>query len=184
MDLAIFFDAAAVAGDATLLHAARDQLDLLLEGQDSYLARFAAAADRYTEPGGWLARVAAIVHVHREEPPLDIKKLGLFPIVHGTRALALQHGVHEAGTAARLARLAARGHVEPALAGDAADALHRLMDLRLTQQLRQRAQGGVAGNEIAPAELSEPERAQLHAALASVKRWRSFLRQHFHLDAL
>jgi signal-transduction protein with cAMP-binding, CBS, and nucleotidyltransferase domain len=64
------------------------------------------------------------------------------------------------------------------------DALHGLMDLRLTQQLRQCAQGAVAGNEIAPAALSEPERAQLQAALASVKRWRIFLRQHFHLDAL
>jgi CBS domain-containing protein len=184
MDLAIFFDAAAVAGDAALLQSARAQLDLLLEGQDSTVARFAAAADRFDEPGGWLARMAAIVHGHWDEPPLDIKKLGLFPIVHGARALALQHGVHEAGTAARLTRLAERGHVAPALAGDALDALHRLLDLRLTQQLRQRAQGGVAGNEIDPADLSEPERAQLHAALASVKRWRSFLRQHFHLDAL
>jgi CBS domain-containing protein len=185
MDLAIFYDAAAVAGDAALLQAARAQLDRLLAGQDSYIARFASPADQFTEPGGgWLLRLAALAHVHREEPPLDIKKLGLFPIVHGARALALQYGVHEASTAARLNRLATLGRVDPALAGDTVDALHRLMDLRLTQQLRQRAQGGVAGNEITTADLSEPEAAQLQAALASVKRWRSFLRQHFHLDAL
>ena len=184
MNLAIFFDAVAVAGDATLLQAAREQLDRLLVANDSTVARFAAAADRFTEGGGWLSRVAAIVHVHLDEPPLDIKKLGIFPIVHGARALALQHGVHEAGTAARLARLAALGHVESALAADATDALHRLMDLRLTQQLRQRAQGGTVGNQLTPADLSEPERTQLHEALASVKRWRSFLRQHFHLDAM
>jgi CBS domain-containing protein len=184
MDLAIFFDAAVVAGDPALLQAARAQLDRLLTGHDSYVARFAAAADRFSEPGGWLARLAATLHVPHEEPPLDIKKLGLFPIVHGARALSLQYGVHEASTAARLQKLAERGHVEPALAGDAVDALHALMDLRLTQQLRQRALGGIAGNDITPADLSEAERTQLHAALASVKRWRVFLRHHFHLDAL
>jgi CBS domain-containing protein len=184
MDLAIFYDAAAVAGDAALLETVRAQVDRLLVGQDSYIARFASPADQFVEPGKWLSRLAAIVHLQRDEPPLDVKKLGLFPLVHGARALALQHGIREAGTAARLNRLAAQGRVNPTLAGDAVDALHGLMDLRLTQQLRQRAQGGVAGNEITVADLSEAEAAQLQAALASVKRWRTFLRQHFHLDAL
>ncbi len=184
MDVAIFFDAVAAAGDASLLQAARAQLDRLLAGHDSYVARFAAPADQFAEPGGWLARMAAIVHGQRDGPALDIKKLGLFPIVHGARALALQHGVHENSTAARLDRLAAQGHVDPALAMDTVDALHGLMDLRLTQQLRQRAQGGVAGNGITPAGLSAIEREQLRANLASVKRWRAFVRQHFHLDAL
>ena len=184
MNLAIFYDAAAVAGDAALLQAARAQLDRLLVGQDSYVARFASAADQFPEPGGWLARLAVLVHVQREEPPLDIKKLGLFPLVHGARALALQYGLHEAGTAARLHGLAALRRVDPALAADAVDALHRLMDLRLTHQLRLCAQGAAPGNEIGPAELGALEHRQLHAALASVKRWRAFLRQHFHLDAL
>jgi len=184
MNLAIFYDAVAVAGDAALLQAARAQLDRLLIGQDSYVARFASAADQFAEPGGWLARLAVLVHVHREEPPLDIKKLGLFPLVHGARALALQYGLHEAGTAARLQGLAGLSRVDPALAADAVDALHRLMDLRLTQQLRLCAQGAAPGNQIEPADLSAFELGQLHAALASVKRWRAFLRQHFHLDAL
>jgi CBS domain-containing protein len=184
LQLAVFFDAVAVAGDAALLQAARAQLDRLLEGHDSYIARFAAPADQFHEPGSWLTRLAATLHVHHDEPALDLKKLGLFPLVHGARALALQHGVHEAGTAARLERLAAQGRLDPVLSGDAVMALHQLMDLRLSQQLRQRAQGLPAANEVRPAELTAPERDQLHAALATVKRWRSFLRQHFHLDAL
>jgi CBS domain-containing protein len=184
LQLAVFFDALAVAGDATLLQAARAQLDRLLGGQDSYIARFAAPADQFQEPCRWLSRLAATLHVPHDEPPLDLKKLGLFPLVHGARALALQHGVHEASTAARLARLAALGQLDPVLAGDATQALHQLMDLRLTRQLRQRAQGQVAGNELRPADLTVPEHEKLQGALATVKRWRTFLRQHFHLDAL
>ena len=180
MHLAIFFDAAAVAGDAGLLAAAREHLDHILSGQDAFLARFAAAADQFQEPGHWLTRLTA----RRDEQPLDLKKLGTFPIVHGVRALALQYGVREQGTAARLARLAGLQHIDPGLARDLLDALHLLMGLRLTHQLRQRAQGLAPGNEVRPSELSTLEREPLHDALAIVKRFRLFLRQHFKLDAL
>ena len=48
--LAIFFDAAAVAGDAQLLQAAREHLDRIMVGSDAFLARFAAAADQFDAP--------------------------------------------------------------------------------------------------------------------------------------
>jgi len=180
LHLAIFMDAACVAGDATLLQAARAHLDQILVGHDAFLARFAAAADQFQEPGNWFTRLTA----RRDEQPLDLKKLGTFPIVHGVRALALQHGVREQGTAARLDRLAAAGQIDAALARDLVDALRLLMGVRLTHQLQQRAAGGVAGNEVRPSELSTLEREPLHDALAIVKRFRLFLRQHFRLDSL
>jgi CBS domain-containing protein len=183
MNLAIFFDAAAVAGDASLLAAARDHLDALLSGQDQYLARFAAAADQFMEPGNFWTRLAG-GRKARDETPLDLKKLGTFPIVHGVRALALQHHVREQGTAARLQALQAAGHLDATLARDLLDALHFLMGLRLTHQLRQRAGGALPGNEVRASELGALEREPLHDALAIVKRFRAFLRQHFHLDRL
>ena len=180
MHLAIFFDAAAVAGDASLLQEARAHLDRILSGQDQYQARFAAAADQFQEPGNWFKRLTT----NRNEQPLDLKKLGTFPIVHGVRALALQYGVREQGTAARLMRLVALDRLEPVLARDLIDALHLLMGIRLTHQLRQRAQGQAASNEVRPSELSTLEREPLHDALAIVKRFRSYLRVHFKFDAL
>ena len=57
MNLAIFFDAAAVAGDEGLLAEARKHLDTLLAGQDQYLARFAAPADQFAEPGNFWTRL-------------------------------------------------------------------------------------------------------------------------------
>lgn len=180
LQLAIFFDAACAAGDATLLQQARDHLDLVLSGSDVFLARFAAAADQFQEPGNWLARLTS----RRDEQALDLKKLGTFPIVHGVRALALQYGVHERGTAARLARLVQGQRVDADLARDLTEALHLLMGIRLTHQLRQRARGELAGNEVRPSALSTLEREPLLHALAIVKRFRLFLRQHFRLDQL
>ncbi len=180
LHLAIFMDAQCIAGDTRLLQAAREHLGAILSGHDGFLSRFAAAADQFQEPGNWFTRLTA----NRDEQPLDLKKLGTFPIVHGVRALALQHGVQELGTAARLTRLAAAGHVDAALARDLIDALHLLMGIRLTHQLQQRAAGGVAGNQVRPSDLSTLEREPLHDALAIVKRFRGYLRQHFRLDAL
>jgi len=180
MNLAIFFDAAAVAGDEALLADARGHLDTLVAGQDQYLARFAAAADQFSEPGNWWTRLTT----RRDEQPLDLKKLGTFPIVHGVRALSLKYGVRAQGTAARLERLLALGRIDEGLARDLVDALHFLMALRLSHQLRQRAGGAQPGNEVRPSELGALEREPLHNALAIVKRLRLFLRQHFRLDAL
>ena len=180
MHLAIFFDAACVAGDASLLQQARQHLDQLLSGQDQYLARFARAADQFQEPGNWLTRLTA----KRDEQALDLKKLGTFPIVHGVRALALQYGVRESGTAARLAQLAALGKLDAPQARDLVDALHLLMGIRLNHQLQQRAQGHSASNEVRPSALSTLEREPLHDALAIVKRFRQHLRLHFKFDNL
>lgn len=180
MNLAIFFDAAAVAGDETLLRAARDHLDHIAAGHDTYLARFAAAADQFSEGGGLWQRLTT----KRDDQPLDLKKLGTFPIVHGVRALSLQYAVREQGTAARLKTLQEQGRIDTTLARDLLDALHFLMGLRLSHQLRQQAGGVRPGNEVRPSDLGALEREPLHDALAIVKRFRLFLRQHFRFDNL
>jgi len=180
MNLAIFFDAVAVAGDASLLATARARLTQMFSGSDRELAHFAAAADQFALPGNWLTRLTT----RRDDQPLDLKKLGTFPIVHGVRALALKHGVQQRSTAERLQALAAGGHLDAAFAQELIDALHFLMGLRLAHQLRQRAGGAVPGNVVRAAELGVLEREPLRDSLAIVRRFRTLLRQRFQLDAL
>jgi len=76
------------------------------------------------------------------------------------------------------------GRVDETLARDLVDALHLLMGLRLTHQLVQRARGEPASNEVRPSALSTLERQPLLDALAIVRNFRAFLRQHFRLDLL
>jgi CBS domain-containing protein len=174
MHLAMFADATAVAGDAALLHTLRERLQPLVQGHDTGLARFAAAADQFAEPGNWLTRLA---HRH-DDDPVDLKKLGTFPLVHGARALALQAGITDTGTAARLAALAAAGRLETAFVRDLTDALHWFMGQRLAH--------GLAGDAapLRPATLGTLDREALQDALAIVRRFRAHLRQHFHFDTL
>ena len=179
MHLAIFLDAVAVAGDESLLLDAREHLGRVLADSDVFLARFAAAVGQFGDNGHWWSRF-----VTRRDETLDLKKHGTFPIVHGSRALALRHHVRAVSTAERLRELGARGILDSALVRDLIDALHCLMGLKLSSQLRQRAAGQVPDNVVRPADLGTLDRGALRDARAIVKSLRAFLVVDFQLDLL
>ena len=182
MHLAIFLDARAVAGDTALLHQARAHLHAIASDSDASLARFASAIEQFNEPSHWWSRITALRE--REDPGIDIKKLGTFPIVHGMRALALQHHLDELGTVERIRALADRGHLERALARDLVDTLHFLMALKLRNNLHQRQLQQPADDLVQMARLGTMERDMLKDALAIIRRLRQFLRLRYRLDAL
>jgi CBS domain-containing protein len=186
MNLAIFLDAATVAGDATLLQQARHFVDEFLVDNDAFFARFASAADQFVDSASWWARLAALRGRTEPEaaPAFDLKKLGTFPVVHGARTLALQHHLAELGSAARLQVLAERGHLPAAMARDLTDALHFLMALKLDNNLRQQHAGQPVDNLVHLSSLGTLERDLLKDTLAIIKRFRQHLHVHFRLDSL
>ena len=110
MNLAIFLDAAVVAGDATLFEDVRAHVDDLVSGSDAFYARFASAVEQFG--AAWWTRLPGLSG--RAAAEIDLKKLGIFPLVHGVRTLALQYRVRELGTADRLRALVADGRHRPA----------------------------------------------------------------------
>ena len=179
MNLAIFMDARAVAGDASLLKQARGYALQSMAGSDAFFARFAAAVDQFSEPGGWWTRLATLRG--REEQVFDLKKLGTFPIVHGVRSLALEHRLEEVGTAARLQVLVSRKHLPCDLARDLIDALHFLMGIKLKNNLRQKQLGQTLDNLSHLSNLGTLDRDQLKDALAIIKRFKQHLQLRYKL---
>ncbi len=182
MNLAIFLDAAAVAGDAGLLTQARDHVDDVLADSDAFYARFASAVDRFGADGSWWSRLPGLRG--REATVVDIKKLGIFPIVHGVRALALRHRVRAQGTVARLRALVADGGVDAGQARDLTDALHCLIGMKLASNLDQIGAGRAPDNGVLLSGLGTLERQALKDSLAIVRRFRQWLGRRFRFDAL
>jgi CBS domain-containing protein len=182
MNLAIFLDAAAVAGDADLLAQARDYVDQVLVGDAFYCARFARAIEQFGSDGGWWSRLPGLRG--REAAEIDLKKLGIFPVVHGVRALALENRVRALGTIDRLRALEAGGRIDPALSGDLTEALRFLIGLKLSNNLRQMAAGHAPDNRIRLAELGTLDRQALKDSLGIVRRFKQWLGRHFRFDAL
>lgn len=179
MNLAIFMDARAVAGDALLLRQARDYAHHIMAGSDAFFARFAAAVDQFSEPGGWWARLVTLRG--RDEPVLDLKKLGTFPIVHGVRCLALEHRLDQVSTAARLQVLVSRGQIPADLARDLVDTLHFVMGLKLRNNLRQKQLEQVLDNLSHLSGLGTFDRDSLKDSLTIIKRFKQHLQLRYKL---
>ena len=154
-----------------------------LSDSDAFYARFARAVEQFggeAAAGGRGCRGCA----GAAAAEVDIKKLGIFPLVHGVRALALQYRVRALGTAERLRALVAAGRVEADQARDLTDALHFLIGLKLASNLRQMAEGRTPDNLVRLSERGTLERQALNEALAIVRRFRQWLGRHYRLDAL
>lgn len=183
MALAIFIDAHAVAGDASLLAEVRSTADALVATDDALLARFATAIDSFPEEsGGWWNRLLSIGE--QDKHTLDLKKAGIFPIVHGVRSLALSEHVRATGTQARIAALVAAGRLPTDFARDLSDSLHFLMGLKLKAGLAELDSTGTVSGVVRGDRLSSLERDLLKDALAVVKRFKAIVRHQFHLDAV
>jgi len=182
MALAIFIDAHAVAGDTSLLTEVRAEVDRLIAADDALLARFAAAIDSFPEEsGGWWNRLLLIGE--QDKQTLDLKKCGIFPIVHGVRSLALSEHVQVTGTQARIDALVAAGRLSSHFATDLADSLHLLMGLKLKAGLAELDTAGTVSGAVRSDRLSSLERDLLKDAMAVVKRFKAIVRNQFHLEA-
>jgi CBS domain-containing protein len=181
LNVAIFCDAEAVAGDAMLLAGAKARLVRLVQGEQAYLARFAKAIDTFPTPIGLFNN---LITEEGKGDALDLKKGGIFPIVHGARAFALEKGMAETGTAARLEKLAELGLVRRDFARELTDAFRFLMTLRLDAQLANlpsQGEGARTGTLVRPSALSSMERDLLRESFGVVKSFREIVRRHFNL---
>lgn len=182
MSLAIFLDARPVCGDPALLQQVRNEIFEFAAGSDAMLARFAAAIEAFSESSGWWNRW--LPNADPGKRALDIKKLGLFPLVHGVRSMALALGVREIATVDRIAALEAAGVFSPATALDLVDSLHCFMELKLEAGLAGSEREASTSNTVQVDQLSTLDRSLLDAALGVVKQFKAMLRHRFHLDML
>ena len=180
MYLAIFLDAHAVCGDSHLLDQVRGGLMQLATDNDAMLARFAASIEAFGGTQGWWNRLLGL----GEEEGLDLKKEGIFPIVHGVRSLALAHRLQETGTVARIQALVALDLLGKEVAADLTQSLQFLMGLKLKAGLTEIETGKPVSGLVDVARLSTLERDLLKDALGVVKRFKAQLRYRFKLDAL
>ncbi|MDD2545785.1 MAG: putative nucleotidyltransferase substrate binding domain-containing protein [Burkholderiaceae bacterium] len=181
MKLAIFMDAHAVCGDAALLESVRQSAMAWVPDNDALWGRFAAASMAFGEQGSWWSRLFSLGEGGRA---LDLKKAGLFPLVHGVRSLALAGRLRETGTVARIEALVAAGLLTAEMGGELRHCLHFFMGLKLQAGLAEIDRGLPVSGQVDPARLSTLDRDLLKDALGVVKRFKALLRHRFQLDAL
>ncbi|UWU96020.1 putative nucleotidyltransferase substrate binding domain-containing protein [Bradyrhizobium sp. CB1015] len=176
MNVAIIYDAQAIAGDQQLLDDAKTALIDMTRGEQAFMAHFARAVDAFETPIGLFNN---LITSEGTGDALDLKKGGIFPIVHGVRSLALEQGLRETSTDKRISRLCDLGVLQADFGRDLKQAFRFLLMLRLDGQLA--ASAGASGTLVRPAHLSSMERHLLRDALQVVKKFREIVGHHFKL---
>ncbi len=183
LNLAALTDAAAVAGDPALLERLRRHLFASIGNAGGFLSHFARPILQFDPPIGFFHQILLGHGEHAGE--IDVKKGGLFPIVHGVRALALERRIETVNSFARIEALAAAGALERDVAEDLAEALQYLMELRFRARLAKDHGGaGAAGDDFVRAQdLSRLQHDGLRDSLLIAKRFKERISYHFRLGA-
>jgi len=183
MNLAIFFDAIAVAGRVTLLEDAKAALIEMLRGEQALLARFANLIETFATPNLGVLN-ALMLSVGVGSDAIDIKRAGIFPVVHGIRTMAIDRGILATETAGRIDALVAAGAFDRGFGDELISALRVFMEYRLRAQLEAVARGNLAAESIVRAsDLSATDRDILRDALRITRQFRETIRNRYRLAA-
>ena len=177
MDLAIFFDSFAVAGDKDLLINLKDDLFEKLHDQDIFMAYFAKATLAFDTPST-VANFMTKVHF------IDIKKTAVFPIVQGIRSLALKEKIRETTTVKRIKILKDRKILEKEKAEELLEAFDVVNTLRLKSQLEKILEYKEIDNQIDTHTLGKIERDLLKDSFKIVIDFKKFISYYFKIDKI
>ncbi|MDH4351536.1 MAG: cyclic nucleotide-binding/CBS domain-containing protein, partial [Gemmatimonadota bacterium] len=142
---------------------------LLALGRDSiWLHHFVAPAVEFHTPLTFFGGL-------RGGRGVDLKKGGIFPVVHGIRAMAIEHGLECTSTFDRIDELIERGALSTSLGTDLRQAFAIMLRLRLGQQLEAVHEGEVPSNDVQIRQMRRLDRDLLRDALRVVRDFQSLL---------
>lgn len=180
LQFAIFYDAVAVAGDASLLRDVKNRMYALLSDHGAFYSQFAKATITFETPLGFFTNF--VVEKPRDE--LDIKKGGIFPIVHGIRSLALEHRLQQTHTVDRIKALGQIDLFSPSFAIELSEAFSYMSTLRVQAGLDKVKKGLPQDNYLSPKALNKLERELLRDSFKIVNEFKKFIGHHFKLGMI
>ncbi|MBP2279204.1 CBS domain-containing protein [Psychrobacter sp. PL19] len=178
--LSAILDGDYVCGDESLLTQVREHLKVAHRQADGMFVRqFVRAALQFGEVNQWWQKFAPLLG-RSSSHDIDLKKSGLFPLVHGIRTLALEHDILQVPSSRdRLKALVQAGALTQERADNLGEALEFFMAQRLAVAL---ATDDKYARQVNPTTLSALERDVLKECLAVVKSFKNQLRRHYQLE--
>lgn len=167
--LATLADAHPIAGDRSLLPPIARKLREQLADRRDLLAEMVRPAVAFHAPLTLFGRL------ERSAEGLDLKRGGLFPLVHGIRMMALEATIMETSTLGRIEALVACDRLSATYGANLAEAFRLFTRLRLRSQLKR------GDSRVQISDLSHGERDLLRQALHQVKKFQQWLTLHFRL---
>jgi len=182
MNLAIFFDAIAVSCNEKLLLEVKEYIFHVCDNATTFYPYFAKPTLSFETPLGMFSDFVVDKNKHKDE--LDIKKGGIFPIVHGVRSLAIENRIKETSTFVRLNELHTCGVMDEEFKNELVESFNFLLSLRLKFRLEKTDKHEELDNYINPSKLSLLEKDLLKDSFKIVNKFKKFINYHFILSMI
>jgi CBS domain-containing protein len=180
MNLAIFYDAFGVAGNKYLLV---DLIKFLFDkvtDAKAFHSFFARPVLSFETPLSLFANFIVGKNNHKNE--LDIKKGGIFAIVHGVRALSMEYKIKKTNTVDRIKELHSMNIIDEEFASELIESFTVLLTLRLKFRLEKIDGREELDNYINPDKLNSLEKDLLRDSFKVVDKFKKFITYHYKLN--
>lgn len=181
MNLAILFDAQAVRGDEARLARIKAVIQHQVQKRQMFLAQFARSVLQFDTPIGLFGR---LITEKDDGHSIDIKKGGIFPIVHGVRCLSMEKEIEKTNTHWRIRELINHNVFDEAFGIELGETLNFLNTLRLQSMLEKKARGKAVDNLIETDHLNHFQQDLLKDAFSVVHKFKKVIEQHFKMDGV
>lgn len=176
-NLSIFMDSKCVAGEDSLHLELKEYLQSNFKARDDVLAHMAKAVLNFETP---LGIFSGFVLEREHDNRLDLKKGGIFALVHGIRTLSLENGIGVTNTIERIKELNNIGVIDKTFATELIESFDTLSSIRLGAMLE--AKNLDESNYINPKKLEKIQRDLLKDSFKIINKFKKFISFHFHLS--
>lgn len=185
MYAAILFDAELVFGQENWLADLKQTLQDEKDRYSNFLRHFAVAVLKFKTPVGFFGGLVADSESESGHEVIDIKKGGIFSIVHGVRCYALEAGLSQTNTHWRIKALMDQGVFDKEFGIELGETLNFLNTLRLESMLQQLAEGvELPNNKIQLSQLSHMQQDLLKQSFSVVDAFKKRIEHHFALHGM
>ncbi|WP_372862286.1 DUF294 nucleotidyltransferase-like domain-containing protein [Psychrobacter sp.] len=179
--LSAILDGEYVCGDESLLTQVRQHLKVAHRQSDlMFVRQFARAALQFGDVNQWWQKFVPLIGGKSISEDIDLKKAGIFPLVHGIRTLALENDILELPSSKNRLKALVQAR---ALTQERADTLLEALEFFMAQRLSVAlSTDDKHARQVNPMTLTALERDLLKECLAVVKSFKNQLRQHYQLE--
>lgn len=175
--LSVFLDAKFVDGDRGLLQRLKTYLFESFDARDDVLAHLAKATMNFDTP---ISIFSGFLLEKEHHNKLDLKKGGIFALVHGIRTLSLKYKIDVTNTIERIKELNNRGIIDKTFASELIESFDTLSSVRLKAMLG--AKSMEESNYINPKSLDKTSVDLLKDSFKVVNKFKKFISFYFHIN--
>ncbi len=183
LNYSMFSDLRTIYGNPSFEKSLKQTVLNLVNENKLFLAHMAKNVLRFPPPITFFGNIK-VEKTGNYKGRFDVKKAGIFPITEGVKVLALDAGIIDSGTKAKINKLMELRILSDEELLEIDTSFNFFLHIRLKSQLMDIANGRDPSNYISPDDLNHIEMERLKIGLKTIKTLQNILKERYNLNQI